>query len=1192
MDGLAHGDDGAEALDVPVADATAVAAATPLPQDDPWQGGQDPWSEGPNPGKGLGHGKGTEMGSVSQSGKPGHGKPGKGKKGKGKGEKGAVIVEEQSQPEVAPPLIVTPESTVGATSPSLQPAVQMTQPMPSMSSMEPGAVPPTPWGQPTIYGPQFGCMPHATPPGMVSNGYGPVHTMSPHVTTTTQQSGMFIPPSLGPHPGACMQAGPTPQPWMMPSFPMTWPCHGMSPMNPMSQHMNNMQPTEGSMGSWSKPSVEQSAKPPKPSKKKESQEADGPGDPSEPEEPDDASQRSSTAATSEIKSMLKRRLRQEDGYRPKSSLGSVKVEEFYGDRTRYLKWKRTIQAQQHLYALEGNELAMLVYLSTRREARDVVEQNPIQSYTEQGELQLLWKVLDEAFGESDAELFERVDKELDRCRRQPGETVAHYLSEMKRLRAQYSRVDPESKISDMAWGQRLLQRASLSRRERHDVYYAAGACFQSSAIEKALRVRCGRIHEDEKKGNYKFQDERTPPYRPKGQQYFKKKVIVKKQHGAHVAMEEEGEQDDGLEEERMEEDEEAMDILYEDEEQAAEDEEGEDEENDSLDAEDLKEVFAAGWRAKQKTAEVRKNRVWKTSSGGNEKGAGKGGRSVDLKKKSSTCSSCGKVGHWKGDSCCPSVLNGRDQPHVPSSKKPAQTVHFTFMTNNDEEIPPPGHCPNCRWPVPLSQRFCRQCGHPQLMDADMSQHKRLKEEVKTEEDEKWDMVDPPPVTPPFTFEVPRQTALAAAALPQGQSLKGYGSVKLQTKEVMAALPSMSKEEKKKLQKALKEDEEEAAYAELKRIQASKKTIAEYTDFGPDHIWNWERDPRPRWQEQGSRASASTQGPIAPAAPPKKDDSLPKPLRDQELRTFRQNLYDRQVQGGRLVPSKAAPTPTEKQAQCLHPFNELRWSANQDGHYAKCKLCDLKSVIYWSSKHGALMVAMAHDRPEGVPWQAKVWVREEDKEVRHLQEVNEGGPLPQHVCCRVTKDKNGQVLQKDDFTGDKIKIHEPLSQGPMKIVTEFWYIEPHQVEVYNAVKKKLPPHLQTPGLAIADSGCRNAVGGRLWHEAFQDGLKKLQVPWMEVKEYEVYRFGAGAPAVSQKAFLYPVLVHGQWDVVRISMVEGEALSCPGLIGPSELSRWEAVFRFCEKELELNGESRPMILTWTRHPGIQLLDYGSL
>lgn len=103
------------------------------------------------------------------------------------------------------------------------------------------------------------------------------------------------------------------------------------------------------------------------------------------------------------------------------------------------------------------------------------------------------------------------------------------LSEMQRLRAQYSRVDPESKISDMAWGQKLLQRASLSRRERHDVYYAAGACFHSAAIEKALSVRCGRIHEDEKRSSYKYTDDKPPGHRPKGQHFFKKKVIVKKQ---------------------------------------------------------------------------------------------------------------------------------------------------------------------------------------------------------------------------------------------------------------------------------------------------------------------------------------------------------------------------------------------------------------------------------------------------------------------------------------------------------------------------------------------------------------------------------------------------------------------------------------------------------------------------------------
>ena len=170
------------------------------------------------------------------------------------------------------------------------------------------------------------------------------------------------------------------------------------------------------------------------------------GDPSEDGDPPP----SSTAGTSEVRSMLKRRARKEIEGRPKSSLGSVKIEEFYGDRSRYLKWKRAIEAQQHLYGLENSELSMLVYLSTRREARDVVEQHPITSYTGSGGLHLLWQVLDEAFGESEAELFERADRELEKCRRQPAESMAHYLAEMRHLRAQYYRIDPETKISDKA----------------------------------------------------------------------------------------------------------------------------------------------------------------------------------------------------------------------------------------------------------------------------------------------------------------------------------------------------------------------------------------------------------------------------------------------------------------------------------------------------------------------------------------------------------------------------------------------------------------------------------------------------------------------------------------------------------------------------------------------------------------------
>ena len=230
-----------------------------------------------------------------------------------------------------------------------------------------------------------------------------------------------------------------------PGFPPTgFPYHGLpnAAMGAMSPHAarvfgsagfggwhgcenggcqnNQPPPTE----SWSKPTTPKpSSSPngarPRPSRRGPASDLGDPsepgGDPSEDGDPPP----SSTAGTSEVRSMLKRRARKEIEGRPKSSLGSVKIEEFYGDRSRYLKWKRAIEAQQHLYGLENAELSMLVYLSTRREARDVVEQHPITSYTGSGGLHLLWQVLDEAFGESEAELFERADRELEKCRRQP-----------------------------------------------------------------------------------------------------------------------------------------------------------------------------------------------------------------------------------------------------------------------------------------------------------------------------------------------------------------------------------------------------------------------------------------------------------------------------------------------------------------------------------------------------------------------------------------------------------------------------------------------------------------------------------------------------------------------------------------------------------------------------------------------------
>ena len=207
---------------------------------------------------------------------------------------------------------------------------------------------------------------------------------------------------------------------------------------------------------------------------------------------------SSTAGTSEIKSYLRRRAAA-GGDRPRSSLGTVKIDEFYGDRARYVKWKKAIEAQAELYRLEDAELAMLVYLSTKKDARDCLEQRAIGEYTKGGGLQLMWGLLNEAFGETEEELFERAEAEFMNYRRLPGQSVASYIGQMKRLKAQYHRVDPDSYMSDRAWAQRLLNKCSLGRRERLDVFFSAGGRYIPSDIERALRYRCGKVHEDERR---------------------------------------------------------------------------------------------------------------------------------------------------------------------------------------------------------------------------------------------------------------------------------------------------------------------------------------------------------------------------------------------------------------------------------------------------------------------------------------------------------------------------------------------------------------------------------------------------------------------------------------------------------------------------------------------------------------------
>lgn len=71
-------------------------------------------------------------------------------------------------------------------------------------------------------------------------------------------------------------------------------------------------------------------------------------------------------------------------------------------------------------------------------------------------------------------------------------------------------------------------------------------------------------------------------------------------------------------------------------------------------------------------------------------------------------------------------------------------------------------------------------------------------------------------------------------------------------------------------------------------------------------------------------------------------------------------------------------------------------------------------------------------------------------------------------------------------------------------------------------------------------------------------------------------------------MYPVCTHGAKTWVRISEVGEAARGYPGLIGPSEMTRWEVELHFGTRTMKVLGQSRPMRLSNARHPVLQLLE----
>ena len=518
----------------------------------------------------------------------------------------------------------------------------------------------------------------------------------------------------------------------------------------------------------------------------------------------------------------------------------------------------------------------------------------------------------------------------------------------------------------------------------------------------------------------------------------------------------------------------------------------------------IREAFTAGWRAKAKLNVGKKNRGWSTRQPTTGTPS-TSGRSLAEKKRISTCASCGGRGHWKGDPECPHVQAGKDPPHAKrtSGGQFAHEVHFTFAAPHQDHPTPGPRCTACSAPASVQHKFCPECGEklsnkrtPWMV---VQPGNKMPAEVMSED-------DPPPVAPPRPMR-------------DGRISKG-----VLDKVKLGSLEELTRKERKELKQALLMEEQRDLLDATDRhrvlLPRGRRSGDDERGYCGTGVAYDDRMTMSGIARVMGKSTYQDQMPVMPSrlelrAPNRKDErgrDKPKAVRERELEDFHRELYvQRCPDGRRCTPSPASPTPTDTQARCVHPFSELLWTSNAAGHYARCKRCDLKHVLYFSERHGALTSS-------------------------HTSEP----------------------------TSTTTGMHQAFPCRPPAGV---------------------------PGQAVADTGCRTAVGGWFWHELFQEELRKRNIAWLVVEEHETFQFGSGAPEVSRQACIYPIGLHGRVELLRMSVVKGGAMQCPGLIGPSELSRWQVKFDFANRQLEIFGEPHPMRLTATRHPALDLLDFGA-
>ena len=351
------------------------------------------------------------------------------------------------------------------------------------------------------------------------------------------------------------------------------------------------------------------------------------------------------------------------GDRSKPALHQVKLETFTGQRGAYKDWKRVLTAQRNLYQLQDKELSMLVYLSCKGDAGQILNQLEMDEMTAEGGLQRMLSLLEEAYGSRADERFDERQEAYLQFRRAPGMLMSQYIASLKRLRQEYLREDAQTEFSDKAFAQRLLSRAGLTKKARMDCFFSAGGKYKAKDIERLLRFRCAKVHEEESRrpaapraneessasrsSGYK-RSNRSGRYQYRGSTRYGRQVYHADDSQAYDDDDQEtGDADDeDLEEEmasgRINNEDDYQDSWQDDYGGYGQDSYWQDEEDvPSATTQDLSEEYAAGWRAKAQASGNKQSRGYRSKGSGKSRVRGPDRRQVDDRKKQSVCSSCG-----------------------------------------------------------------------------------------------------------------------------------------------------------------------------------------------------------------------------------------------------------------------------------------------------------------------------------------------------------------------------------------------------------------------------------------------------------------------------------------------------------------------------------------------------------------------